>query len=128
MKQATANLKFLEAKLRNKSNAAQYHNMANRLLGDLEFRGHVRPITEEFNLAANFLEEDVCNAEFYRTFPSATFQGAALLRRLRAEKQALDSSKQLQRLTRPVGSRQSSDKFHISLEDAYGYRGNTPCI
>ena len=38
LKQATANLKFLEAKLRTKSNAAQYHNMANRLLGDLEFR------------------------------------------------------------------------------------------
>ena len=57
LKQATINLKFLEEKLQRKSNAAQYHNMANRLLGDLEFRGHVRPITEEFNLGANFHEQ-----------------------------------------------------------------------
>ena len=63
--------------------------MANRLLGDLEFRGHVRPITEEFNLSANFHEEDVCNAEFYRTFSTAHFYGAGLLRRLRAEKETL---------------------------------------
>ena len=112
LKQATANLKFLESKLRNKSSAAQYHNMTNRLcVGDLEFRGHVRPITEEFNLAANYVQDDVCNAEFYRTFVSATFQGAELLRRLSAEKQALDSSKTLQRLTRPAGSRQNSDNI-----------------
>ena len=58
----------MDAKLQSKSNAAQYHNMANRLLGDLEFRGHVRPITEELNLAANYHQDDVCNAEFDRTF------------------------------------------------------------
>ena len=73
LKQATINLKFLEEKLQRKSNAAQYHNMANRLLGDLEFRGHVRPITEEFNLGANYHQQDVRNAEFYRTFRTATF-------------------------------------------------------
>ena len=89
LKQATLNLKYLEEKLKNKSNAAQYHNMANRMLGDLEFRGHVRPITEEFNLAANYHEDDVRNAEFYRTFRTRNFDGAALLRRLKAEKQAL---------------------------------------
>ena len=49
LKQATMSLKYLETKLRNKSNVSQYHNIANRLLGDLEFRGHVRPITEELN-------------------------------------------------------------------------------
>ena len=35
LKQATMNHTFLEEKLQSKSNAAQYHNMANRLLGDL---------------------------------------------------------------------------------------------
>ena len=33
--QATKNLKHLEKKLQGKSNAAQYHNIANRMLGDL---------------------------------------------------------------------------------------------
>ena len=55
------------------------------MLGDLEFRGHARPITEEFNLAANYHEQDVRNAEFYHTFGTATFHGAALLQRLKAE-------------------------------------------
>ena len=63
--------------------------MANRMLGDLEFRGHVRPITEEFNLAANYEKSDVCNAEFYRTFGTAVFYGSNLLGRLKAEKQAV---------------------------------------
>ena len=89
LKQATANLKFLEEKLQTKSNAAQHHNIANRLLGDLEFGGHVRPNTEEFNLAAYFHQADVCNAEFYRTFQTSTFFGAGLLRRIRAERDAL---------------------------------------
>ena len=86
LKQATTNLKFLEEKLQGKSNAAQDHDMANHLLEDFEFRGHVRPITEEFNLAANYHQQDVCNAEFYRTFPTITFFGAGLLDRLRAMK------------------------------------------
>ena len=85
LKQAVTNLKFLETKLQGKTHAAQYHNLANRMLGDLEFRGHARPITEEFNLAANYHEQDVRNAEFYHTFGTATFHGAALLQRLRAE-------------------------------------------
>ena len=79
LQQATTNLKFLQDKLQNKSNAAQYHNMANRMLGDLEFRGHVRPITEEFNLVANYHRHDFRNAEFYRTFATTTFSGAGLL-------------------------------------------------
>ena len=73
LQQATENLKFLEKKLQGKSNAAQYHNLANRLFGDLEFRGHIRPITEEFNLAGNYDQQDVCNAEFYRTYGTQSF-------------------------------------------------------
>ena len=62
LQKATTKLKLLQDKLHIKSNAAQYHNMANRMLGGLELRGHVRPITEEFNLAANYHQQDVCNA------------------------------------------------------------------
>ena len=55
--------------------------MANRMLGDLEFRGHARPATEEFNLAANHDSADVTKAEFLRTFITVTFPGSELLRR-----------------------------------------------
>ena len=76
LQQAMQNLKFLQEKLQNKSNAAQYHNLANCMLGDLEFRGHLRPITEEFNLAANYHHHDVLNAEFYA--PSMVKHSSAL--------------------------------------------------
>ena len=99
LKQPTANLKYLEEKLRGKSNAAQYHNMANRLLGDLEFRGHVRPITEEFNLAANSHEQDVCNAEFYRTFGTTTFLARACS--IGFEQRKMPSAVRMTRLHRP---------------------------
>jgi hypothetical protein len=129
LKQATANLKFLQGKLQGKSNAAQYHNMANRVLGDLEFRGHVRPITEEFNLPANYHEHDVCNAELYRTFGTATFCGAGLLRRLRRAKDAIgDTKTKALPLRKPVGQQRAGSTFHISFEDAYGYRGIAPSV
>ena len=130
LQQATANLKFLQDKLQNKSNAAQYHNLANRMLGDLEFRGHVRPITtEEFNLAANYHHHDVRNAEFYRTFEGITFFGADLSTRLRALKNdhGTDDTRTL-KMKKPVGTQRTGDKSHISFEDAYGHRGNAPPI
>ena len=67
LKQATLNLQFLQGKLSGRSNAQQYHHMANRMLGDLEFRGHVRPVTEELNLAGHWNPTDVKSAEFTRT-------------------------------------------------------------
>ena len=94
LKQATIKHKFLEKTLSAKSNAYQYHNMANRLLGDLEFRRHVRPINEEFNLAANYHEDDVRNAGFYRTFATQTFVGVGLLRRLKREQRKVQQNMQ----------------------------------
>ena len=88
LEQATTNLKLLEASCKVNQTQLNITIWRTVLLGDLEFRGHVRPITEEFNLAANFHKGDVCHAEFYRTFCTATFFGAGLLRRLRAEKEA----------------------------------------
>ena len=129
LKQATTNLKYLEDKLRNKSNANQYHHIANRMLGDLEFRGHVRPITEEFNLASNYKADDACNAEFNRTFPTIHFCGFALLQQLRAEKGNLDGKFEAAiPIRKPLGTRSSGDEFHITLEKAYGYRGNAPAV
>ena len=85
IKQATLDLKILREEMSGRSNSQQYHHMANRMLGDLEFRGHVRPVTEEFNLAGNWNPHDVKSAEFTRTLETQHFNGANLLRRLRAE-------------------------------------------
>ena len=50
LQQATKNLQFLQDKLKLKSPVHQVHTTVNRMFSDLEFRGSVRPITEEFNL------------------------------------------------------------------------------
>ena len=81
LRQASMNLRFLAKTIQHRSNRQQYHHVANRMLGDLEFRGHARPATEEFNLAANHDNSDVTKAEFLRTFATTTFPGAQLLRR-----------------------------------------------
>ena len=77
LRQATQNLRYLPKTIENRSNPQQYHHVANRTLGDLEYRGHVRPATEETNLAANHNKDDVTFAEFLRTFTTAPFYGGA---------------------------------------------------
>ena len=57
------------------------------MFGDLEFRGHVRPATEEFNFAGSHHPQDVTNAEFMRTFRNVTLPGGQLVRRLKDEMQ-----------------------------------------
>lgn len=63
LRQAALNLKYLQKTISHRSNPQQYHHVANRMLGDLEYRGHVRPATEEVNLAGNNKEDDIyaCN-------------------------------------------------------------------
>ena len=73
LRQASMNLRFLAKTIQHRSNRQQYHHVANRMLGDLEFRGHARPATEEFNLAANHDSSDVTKAEFLRTLRSQIF-------------------------------------------------------
>ena len=43
LRQASMNLRFLAKTIKHRSNRQQYHHVANRMLGDLEFRGHARP-------------------------------------------------------------------------------------
>ncbi len=95
LRQAAMNLKFLQKTIEHRSNPQQYHHVANRLLGDLEYRGHVRPATEEFNLAGNHKEKDLMSAEFIRTFPTQAFYGGDLLRRLRDMTSARSAEKEL---------------------------------
>ena len=83
LRQAACNLKYLAKTIEQRSNAQQYHHVANRMLGDLEYRGHVRPATEEFNLAGNHHSKDIFAAEFIRTFLTENFYGGDLIRRYR---------------------------------------------
>ena len=73
LRQAARNLKYLTKTIERRSNTQQYHHVANRMLGDLEYRGHVRPATEEFNLAGNHHNSDVLAAEFIRFFQHLIF-------------------------------------------------------
>jgi hypothetical protein len=86
LKQATLNMQYLVDVIQNKSNKEQYHRVANRMLGDLEFRGHARPSTEETNLSANSHPQDVTAAEFIRTYMTQSFAGNQLLNREKHEK------------------------------------------
>ena len=107
------------------------------MLGDLEFRGHARPATEEFNLVAHYNEGDVTEAEFLRTFLKRTFSGADLQKRhemLQKSSADLPSASSNGNDAGPspvtvpirvpaphpeVGPKQ---KEHLSFTDAYGYR------
>ena len=124
LRQAALNLKFLAKSIQHRSNPQQYHHVANRLLGDLEYRGHVRPATEEFNLAGNHNEKDVMSAEFLRTFPTAQFYGGDLLRRLR---QIIDAGHEgdhtCARIPLPLHHVRKRDSAQMSFTDTYGYRG-----
>ena len=123
---AVANLKFLEEKLKLKSPVHQVHTVVNRMFGDLEFRGSVRPITEEFNLAGNHDKRDVLNAEFYRTSEFCQFSGGNILRLLRNRKgkKATYEDDTLVSVPKPIGFQKKKGRFDAAPEQKYGHRGN----
>ena len=122
---AVANLKFLQEKLKLKSPVHQVHTVVNRMFGDLEFRGSVRPITEEFNLAGNHDKRDVLNAEFYRTSQFAQFSGGNILRLLRNRKRkASHEDDTMVVVPKPVGFPTKKGNFDAAPEQKYGHRGN----
>jgi hypothetical protein len=125
LQQAAKNMQYLVRSIQNRSHAQQYHHVANRMLGDLEFRGHARPATEEFNLAANFNEKDAKSAEFIRTFRTQHFCGAALLHRLSAEtkKQTEIFSRVSKVPFRSAWGRKKNMPSN-SFEELYGFRGH----
>ena len=122
---AVANLKFLQEKLKLKSPVHQVHTVVNRMFGDLEFRGSVRPITEEFNLAGNHDKRDVLNAEFYRTSQFAQFSGGNILRLLRNRKRkASHEDDTMVFVPKPVGFPKKKGTFDAAPEQKYGHRGD----
>ena len=81
-----------------------------------------------WNLAVNYHEQDVTNAEFLRTYRSDDFPGRQLVKRLEDEK----SSKQSWTRSKVVPVRKGTcDNKPISLmhfEDIYGFRGPDPRV
>ena len=103
--------------------------MASRMLSDLEYRGSVRPITEEFNLASNFRHDDVMNAEFYRTSHFKQFYGGNILRLLRSWKASSPQPESKHLFIRKrVGYTKKHDVWDASTEHKYGYRGDNPAF
>ena len=98
-------------------------------MGDLEFRGCARPITEEFNLAGNYNKEDVLQAEFYRTSNFAQFLGGNILRLLRAQKkQSLPEITQCTFFRKRIGYQKKKEGFEAPWEQKYGFRGDHPAF
>ena len=127
LSQATRNLQCLARSITERSNTCQFHHCANRMLGDLEFRGHVRPATEEFNLAGNRHPQDVMNAEFIRTFRTQSFCGGNLLKRLTEEKSALEGTYETHsRVPRIYKGKKLSSAMSVAFEELYGFRGCHP--
>ena len=105
----------------------------------MEFRGHARQATEEFNLAANHDNGDVTRAEFLRSFVTSSFLGGELLKRevqLKRERAAADGlslanrqDKETEaatiplRLPKPFRELAPKTSAQLSFTDAYGYRG-----
>ena len=96
------------------------------MLGDLEFRGHARPATEEFNLAAYYDEQDVCRAEFLRTFTTVAFLGGELLNReeFLAKEQAdwLFANRDNHEACAPSTILKVQQEEQLSFVDAYGFQ------
>ena len=103
--------------------------MANRALGDLEFRGCARPITEEFNLAGNYHKHDVLQAEFYRTSMAKQFLGGNILRELRTQKKETSPEKtQCTFFRKRPGYTKKKEGFEAAWVDKYGFRGDHPAF
>jgi len=84
----------------------------------------VRPATTEWNLAVNWHEQDVQNAEFLRTYRSQTFAGGLLLRRLEAE-QSKHSQRDVIKELPAVGDKEVPEHLYLRcFDDIYGFRGD----
>ena len=129
LQQAAKNLKHLAHSIQHRSSAQQYHHMANRMLGDLEFRGTLRTATEEFNLAGNHHRHDVTEAEFIRTFMSKSFCGSHLLKRSRFEQETqMESRSVVSKVPAKHAFAKKKEGFSLAFEEAYGFRGNDPAF
>ena len=77
----------------------------------------------EWNLAANWHEHDVRNAEFIRTYRSADFPGGQLVRRLEAER-SRDTEAKVVKALPALSTVVSTDPMYLRhFVDLYGFSG-----
>ena len=123
MKKISESFNYLrEGDFKEKSLAQIHHRVSHKVFQDLQHRCMLRTAPEEWNLAANWHEQDVTNAEFIRTYMDVSFPGWQLRERLRLEcsKDAETKSKKV--LPSLMGT--DCEKFFRHFPDLYGYRGN----
>ena len=109
--------------LGSKTDGQKWHRISHRVLQDFGHRCMTRTAPEEFNLSAQWHEQDVTNAEFLRTFQSVSFQGRQLVRRLEAEEDGRPLRDFGKVLPTPDGKGDASPVFLKSFDDLCGYRG-----
>ena len=126
LKQAALNLKHLAHSIHRRSPAQQYHHVANRMLGDLEFRVTLRTATAEFNLAGNYHKQDVTAPEFIRDYMTTAFYASNLLHRARFEQEQQTGTRSVvSRIPTKHAFAKKENGFPLQFEEAYGFRRRT---
>ena len=92
LKAAADSYNYMTTGLQDKAAGQKWHRVTHRVLTDFQHRSMLRPAAEEWNLAANWHEQDPTNAEFLRTYMSRDFPGWQLLNRCVSGKSDLTSS------------------------------------
>ena len=123
LKGAAESLSYVATGMRDKTPGQQWHRITHRALQDLQHKCMLRTAPEEWNLAANWHEQDVTNAEFIRTYRSVEFPGGQLLRRLELEDKGATDSVRLKAVPVRMGAVGHEPLYVRFFEEIYGYRG-----
>ena len=86
-------LSYLEPTLSEKTAGQRWHRVTHRILTDFQHRCMRRTAAEEWNLATNYHDQDVTNAEFFISYTLIEFNGKQLVRRLQMEQKANTNQK-----------------------------------
>ena len=123
LKAAAESYSYMTVGLQDKAAGQQWHRITHRVLTDFQHRSMLRPAAEEWNLAANWHEQDPTNAEFLRTYRSVDFPGWRLVNRLAAETRQVKTRETRKRLRHDTDSKPLQN-----FEDLYGFRGQDPAV
>ena len=126
--QASKSMDYMSTGLGDKTVGQRLHRITNRVFTDVHHRCMARPAAEEWTLAAYFHEQDVTNAEFVRTYMSATFPGGQLVKRLDDEmnRVAQRTAVKLLPVRVTAETKGEADLVLRHFPDLYGYRGYLP--
>jgi hypothetical protein len=123
LKGAARSLNYMTVGLQDKTEGQRWHRITHRVLQDLQHRCMVRTAPEEWNLAANWHEQDPTAAEFLRTYRSEYFPGGLLVHRLEAEKRRVDD-RSCNKVVPVMPDRDPTGPVFLkSFDDLYGHRG-----